>query len=271
MESFSQSQPFHSTRNVALWVTLSLGFVALLDCVSIIANAAELVLVSQYPETVEASLSGENADFTDMPGGWMQAAVGLIGLGLGGFYILGYLTAVVMFLVWMRRSYLNLKPLRAGRTDYSPAWALGCWFVPFVNLARPYGIIKEVWLKSDPNDINLNAENSPFASTLGIVQIATPLFGLWWGFWIISNIFGNISTRLTFGAETLNQQMVSFSVAIITSLLSIVAAVLAIGVVRGITARQEERHRRLLAATQMNPYNYNPPPMPSAFAPPNFP
>ena len=268
MESFSQSQPFQSTRNIALWATLSLGFVALLDCVSIVANAAEWVLASQYPETIEASLTGENADFTDMPGGWMQAAVGLIGLGLGGFYVLGYLFAVVMFLIWMRRSYLNLMSLGVRQMDYSTGWALGCWFVPLLNLVRPYEIIKEIWLKSDPDDVETT--NSPLVSALELVQIATPLFGLWWGFWIISNIFGNISTRLTFGAETLNEQMVSFSLAIISSLLSIVAAILAIGVVRGITARQEERNRRMLAVNQMTPHTYNTPPVPPIYGPPDL-
>jgi hypothetical protein len=104
MDHFYQPEPFKSTRQIALWAMLSLGFTAMLDGVNIIANAVELFLASQYPETVAASLSDGDANFTDMPGGTLQIAVGLIALGVGGFSILGYLATVVLFLIWMRRS-----------------------------------------------------------------------------------------------------------------------------------------------------------------------
>lgn len=268
MESYSQSQPFNSTRNLAMWAMMLLGFIAILDVVNIVTNAAELILASQYPDTVTASLSDESADFTEMPGGLLQTAIGLIALGVGGFSVLGYLATIILFLIWMRRSYLNLKPLGIRNTEYSSGWAIGCWFVPFVNLARPYGIIKEIWTRSDPDDVEM--EGVPLGSTLELTKIAAPMLGVWWAFWIISNVFNNISTRLTLGAADLDQHILSFWLSITSSVLTLVAALLAINVVNSITKRQEGRHKRIVGASQTPFPNYNAPPMPPTYSSSNW-
>lgn len=258
MDHFYQPEPFKSTRQIALWAMLSLGFTAMLDGVNIIANAVELFLASQYPETVAASLSDGDANFTDMPGGTLQIAVGLIALGVGGFSILGYLATIVLFLIWMRRSYLNLKPLGTEHTDYSPGWAVGSWFVPFLNLVRPYGIIKEIWTRSDPDDVN--TENSPLGSTLEMTRVVTPMFGLWWAMWITSNVVSNVSNRWSLRSANMDDHVTSFWLAIIASALTIVAALLAINVVNAITKRQEERYRRLMAVAPPMANIYGTPP-----------
>lgn len=267
MEYVSQSEPFRPTRQIALWVMLLLGFLAMLEGINIVANAVELFLVSQHPETVASSLSDSDADFTEMPGGSLQMAVGLIALGVGGFSFLAYLATIVVFLIWMHRSYVNLKPLGTTHTEYSPGWAVGSWFVPFVNLVRPYSIIKEIWFGSDPDDVN--TEGSPLGSTLEMAKIVTPMFGFWWAMWIISNVFNNISTRLSFRSTSLDDHVMSFWLAIIASVLTIVAAFLAISVVNAITKRQEEKYKRQMAVAPltMNPYGAPPPPMyPPSFA-----
>jgi hypothetical protein len=156
---------------------------------------------------------------------------------------------------------LNLKPLGTEHTDYSPGWAVGSWFVPFLNLVRPYGIIKEIWARSDPDDVN--TENSPLGHTLEMTKVVTPMFGLWWAMWIISNIVSNVSNRWGLRSSNLDDHVISFWLAIIASALTIVAALLAINVVNAITKRQEERYRRLMAVA---------PPMANVYgAPPSYP
>lgn len=268
MENYSQSQPFKSTRNLAMWAMMLLAFLAVLDVVNIVTNAAELVLASQYPDTVTASLSDESADFTEMPGGLLQTAIGLIALGVSGFSVLGYLATIILFLIWMRRSYLNLKPLGTRNTEYSSGWAIGCWFVPFVNLVRPYGIIKEIWARSDPDDVEM--EGMPLGSTLELTKIATPMFGAWWAFWIISNVLNNLSTRLNLGAASLDQHIVSFWLSIASSVLTLIAALLAINVVNAVTKRQEEKHKRLVGASQIPFPDFNSPPMPPTYSSSNW-
>ena len=256
MDNFSQSQFFKPTRNIALWTSILLTLILMLETVNIVINLAKVILASKYPETVEASLLQENSDFTDMPGGVTQAAVEMLTLGLGFFAVIGYIITVITFLIWMHQSYSNLKPLGIRNTEYSSAWAVGSWFVPFMNLVRPYNIIKEIWDRSDPDKVETEA--TPSASTLEMTQIATPMFGVWWAFWIISNVFTNVSARYTLRANSLQQFVVTFWSEIISSVFTIVAAILAIGVVRAVSARQEERYQRMSAIIQPPPtFDYN--------------
>jgi len=271
VESFSQSQHFMPVRNISLWATILLGFMLLMNVLNAGLNIIELFMAAQYPDMVSASLINEDADFTEMPGGTLQLAIGLLAVGIGGFTFLGFIATIVVFLIWMRRSYWNILALGNRRLEYSPAWAVGCWFVPFVNLARPFSIIKEIWRKSDPETLEL--ENAPLAQTVEQSSIVAPMFGLWWGLWIISNVASNFSTRFSLGANTLDEHIGTFWVDIVASVLTAFAALLAITVVRAVTARQEERHKRLTANLQP-PFSYsdNMPQTPPTYypPPPNF-
>ncbi|MEC8831353.1 MAG: DUF4328 domain-containing protein, partial [Bacteroidota bacterium] len=53
-----------------------------------------------------------------------------------------YVVSVITFIRWFRRAYYNLS----SRTDirYDEGWAAGSWFVPILNLFRPYQIMKEI-------------------------------------------------------------------------------------------------------------------------------
>jgi hypothetical protein len=48
----------------------------------------------------------------------------------------------VAFLAWLRRTVAS-APHRQGRMP-TPALAVGCWFVPVVNLIRPYAIVRDL-------------------------------------------------------------------------------------------------------------------------------
>lgn len=268
MENHTQSLQFKSIRNMAMLTTIMLVALIILDTLNIFANLGELVLASSYPDTVSASLIEGQSDFTGMPGGVFQTAIGLLSLGVGVFMTLAYIATIIIFLIWFHRSYSNLKPLGSVSTDYSPAWAVGCWFVPLVNLVRPYAITKELWDRSDPEDVQ--TELSPSGLTIEMSMIATPMFGLWWALWIISNIFNNLSSRFTFGANSLEDHISSFWLSIIASALTIAAAYLAIRVVRAISVRQEVRHQRLMAKLQPptdHQDRYSAPPI---YPPPSF-
>ena len=59
-----------------------------------------------------------------------------------GFLVwLGTATAVLM---WVHRAYRNLPALGARDMAYSPGWAVGWWFIPFLNLVRPYQVVREI-------------------------------------------------------------------------------------------------------------------------------
>jgi len=53
-------------------------------------------------------------------------------------------------------SGLASAPVGTRESRFTPGWAVGYWFVPFVNLVRPYQIVADLWLRSDV----LNGEGS---------------------------------------------------------------------------------------------------------------
>jgi Domain of unknown function (DUF4328) len=190
------------------------------------------------------------------PGENMSVWLLLIGL-VGIVQVLVYIATFVFFLVWLFRVYKNLTPLRAPNPEYTPGWAVGWWFIPFANLVKPFQVVREAWLQSDPDfDSNLN-----FLSN----SISAPVFfGFWWGFWLLSNIAGNIVSRIDPEGSGMGQ---SFAIGyIISSILTMIASVLAIMVVKSITERQEQRYQNLF---NMQVYAPPPPPVFNPSSPPN--
>jgi hypothetical protein len=88
----------------------------------------------------------------------------------------------------------------------------------------------------------------------------------WWGFWIATGIVGRFSARISWRAKELSEHTFANWVSIFASILGVIAALLAISVVRGATARQVERYKRLLAASQPQLWSQ---PYSAGGAPPN--
>jgi hypothetical protein len=148
-----------------------------------------------------------------------------------------YLLTAIFFLIWLNKANKNLTPLGADYLEFTSGWAVGWWFIPFANLVKPFQVVKEVWRESDPEI----AEDTGFLSNVS--GGAPGYIGLWWGLWIVSNIFNNIAARASEATSTESIQL-SGAVFVASGALSIAAAVLAIMVVRDITQRQELRFAR---------------------------
>jgi hypothetical protein len=160
----------------------------------------------------------------------------------------------VAFLVWLHRVVRNVPALGnpKSKVDYSPGWAVGSFFVPFVNLVVPYKAVREVWEKSDPavrsGDDFMFAQPSPAPLVLG-----------WWLVWIAWYVLSNISWRLHDDVTTPDTLRFTAGFHILSHLSGIVTAALAIAVVRGIDRRQTERARHVA-------YVSHTPPPPPVFA-----
>jgi|SoiMethySBSTD1v2_1073268.scaffolds.fasta_scaffold489163_2 uncharacterized protein DUF4328 len=243
MQTYSDSQKmFVSGKALALWTVILLGAEALAKLTDIAVSAAQLALASNYPETAAAALGPENADVSEMPGGNFQVIVLLLDGTVSLFGLFVFIAAAVVFLFWQHRAYKNLPTLGVPRPDFSSGWVIGSWFVPFLNLFRPYEIVKYIHNKSDPDTVNVEVGHYDAGGNLTLKA--------WWGFWIATAIVGRFSDRIYRRAENLDDHVAAGWVGIFVSGLTLVAACLAIAVVRDITSRQEERHKRLMAASQ---------------------
>jgi hypothetical protein len=150
---------------------------------------------------------------------------------IGLFQLVALIVGAVFFIRWFLDAYRNVRPL-GGERDHTEKWAGWAWFVPFLNLWRPKQIANEIWWASDPEHPN----EFPSSSTR-VWGVLT----LWWVFWLASNFASNVATRLAFHDDTAESLRNSTAAYLVGDSIDIVAAVLAIVVIRAITTRQEER------------------------------
>ncbi len=154
--------------------------------------------------------------------------------------LLGLLAGVVC-LVWIYRAYSNLPALGARDLKFTPEWAVGWWFMPFLHFFRPYQVMHELWHASDPGTSDEAAK-----------QVGAPatLLGWWWAFFVGSLIlrfyypyWAKVTAGTVFGTKiTADPEL--FYVEATAATLNICAAVLAIVVILMIDRMQTEKHRQ---------------------------
>jgi len=149
------------------------------------------------------------------------------------------IATIVLFLLWFSRAYRNLPALGIRRLRFNPGWAVGAWFVPFLNLWRPKAIANDIWRGSDP-------ELPPGPTTEWRDGKVSGVVHWWWGVYLASLIR---FTSAFDDIDVINQQDADASRReAFYSLLTVVAAVLAIRVVGRLTQRLRERAERAGAA-----------------------
>ena len=151
-----------------------------------------------------------------------------------------YLLTSIAFLLWMFRAYSNLTLLGARALEYSPWWTVGGFLVPILSLFRPYNVMEEIWCASDPNEEGEQSwkwKKSP------------SILSWWWGLFLAMNALDTFQSFL--GREGATGAAGSLN--IMSDLLHIPAAVMAILVIRSVDARQGQGRDRLLST---------PPPVP---------
>ncbi|MDR0824507.1 MAG: DUF4328 domain-containing protein [Prevotella sp.] len=63
-------------------------------------------------------------------------------------FLVAFISSIVTFIRWLRRAYYNLDVL-TKECVYDDSWVAKVWFIPFLNLYRPYGLMKELYEKTD--------------------------------------------------------------------------------------------------------------------------
>jgi predicted Zn finger-like uncharacterized protein len=152
------------------------------------------------------------------------------------FYLSVLIGTIVTFCLWIHQAHANLPLLSAIHLHYTPAWAVGWFFIPGANLVLPVMVMLEI----------LNASNSsvPEDKSQGLTgSFPAVLVFVWWACLLIGQMTGVISFIVTIpgGQTSRGQHLASAVLSIFASLFSIVAAGLAILLIRQIQLRQTER------------------------------
>ncbi|GAA3505398.1 hypothetical protein GCM10019016_125110 [Streptomyces prasinosporus] len=143
-------------------------------------------------------------------------------------YLLGLLGTATLFIIWFHRVRHNAEVFAPDTQRRTPGWAIGGWFIPFGNLWIPRGIAQDVLRASQPD---------PYASEVR----HRGLLNAWWGMWIASNIFDRFTTAQYDSADDPQAVHDAAGWLMTGSVLDIVAAVLALLLVRRLTAAQNDK------------------------------
>ena len=141
--------------------------------------------------------------------------------GAGGIWVLLFVATIVVWCVWQYRSHVAARELVAGM-ELSAAWAVGCWFVPIVNYFKPFQAIRELWRAS-------------LGAPAWRTQQRWSVLGWWWATWLGFNVFGSLQG--TAGGADLESIRRSDAIGLLSVTLGIVAALLAVQIVRQVSSR----------------------------------
>ncbi|MBT8044423.1 MAG: DUF4328 domain-containing protein [Verrucomicrobiae bacterium] len=142
----------------------------------------------------------------------------------GTAYGLLAIITMVIFAVWINRSCKNAWLLDPPRMRITPGWSVGYYFIPILNLWKPFVSMKEIRSASYGNDHSLR----------GILP-------MWWMFWIISGILAQIVLRMYLNVESEDSYLMACKLDLISVPVDVILNYLAIVVVTSITIAQERR------------------------------
>jgi heme/copper-type cytochrome/quinol oxidase subunit 2 len=140
------------------------------------------------------------------------------------------LVAGIAWIVWQYRAQANLRALGVPGLRYSPTAAAAWWVVPFANFVMPFLTVRELWTASGTAEPDLG----------GQPRRAPPLLLAWWTFWLARVPLGAWAAAVAHGPSATPRQLTARAYAglgIDASIL--IAAVLAVTIVRGVQRRQE--------------------------------
>lgn len=194
-----------------IWIVLAL------DIVSLISGYLEYNLLLSYAS--EGEISMEAAEANDLREQLIAIA-----------YMLVFIISAVTFIKWFRRAYANLH-LRVQNLSDSEGWAAGAWFVPIVNLYKPYKIMKELFEETQKY---LQARR-PDAT----MALSTSIIGVWWALWIVNNMLGQIVFRAARNAETFDQLLHVNMLGMASNIVGILLALIVIRIIKNYSNAEE--------------------------------
>jgi Domain of unknown function (DUF4328) len=149
-------------------VVVALCVLIAIDLLVVVSALLELNLVDR----VEAGAPVADAELDGNDN--RQALVAFLKFG-------GLIACGILFIRWLRAAYRNADVVAPGLRRYKHGWAIGAWFVPFLNLWRPKQIVNDVWRAGGSR-----GASEPLPWWLDV----------WWAGWICSNILSQVASRL---------------------------------------------------------------------------
>jgi hypothetical protein len=218
---------FRDAHSLSAWVTGLLVAFSVLILISFPIRLAQLSAVHDY-----LNGRGSLVDINDKA----HAAA-----PIGGIAFVVLVATVVLWCVWQHHAQSNLPALGAVGLKRTPGWVVGWWFIPGACWVMPFRCMKELWQASDPD---------AGAADWGVRPISWML-PVWWAFWIVwwvllvvASITPQEPGQAMF-TYTPQQLVHRLTWSLWADAARLVAAVLAILIVREIDRRQRAKRARV--------------------------
>lgn len=207
---------FYDTDRLTAWLTNLLYMGLLITAVSMVSTFFELRLLDDFEQgrfdTEDAANTAAHANDSRQ-------------LAIATLNIAWLVVAGTLSLVWIFRSAHNAG-VHARQMEYTPASCVWWYFVPFANLWKPYGAMKEIWTES------ATQAGEPNNSGSG-------LLGGWWAAWIALGITGNAVFRMSMRADEIDELQMVDNFSLIVDVVDLIATALFLLIVLRLSALQE--------------------------------
>jgi hypothetical protein len=215
--ALNNNEGFRDSGTLTKWVHYLLWAQVIVAALSLISGNLEYQLLSDFRDGAfasqqEAVAAAEASDQRQSLAGYLNLIVAVI--------------SGILILRWIHRANYNARQLGASGMSFSPGWSIGYYFIPILNLWKPYQAMKEIWKASkQPTDWKS--------------QSASSILPLWWFLWLVSGVLGQILLRLSLGAEELEGFLLANIVAQACDVLAIPLALVFLAIVDRIDRMQQ--------------------------------
>ena len=218
---------YASPRGRARLAEIALGVQAIALAVSVASTFQEITLLRNIIDGEYAAMP--EAEFWALldANDSRQAVAGL-------FYTATFIVTIIAFLMWQVRIRNNADYIGVAGLRFSVDGVIGWWFVPIMNIFRPYQIMKEMW---QSNYHNVNEQPDWRDSTV------SGLLGWWWGLFLVGGWLRNIAGIISRRSDTIDSLITAGGLDIVSFVIWMLSAVSAIALVREITAFQESKQQ----------------------------
>ena len=197
---------FIDPTKLTQWLKLFLFVSIVIDAIALFSGVSQYQLLSDFKHGIYSSeaLATAAVESNDQ----RQQVIGRFQAGVA-------ITTIILFAMWIYRANFNARSLGAQNMKFTPGWSVGCYFIPFLNLWRPYQAMKEIW-KASKNPTSWESEER------------SAILPWWWFFFLVASMFGSASFRTSMSAKELHELISSTGVTIASDLVSIPATIIAL-------------------------------------------
>jgi hypothetical protein len=178
----------------------------IIDAIALFSGVLQYQLLSDFKLGVYSSeaLATAAAESNDK----RQQIIGVFQFGIA-------IATMIVFSMWIYRANFNSRALGAKNMKFTPGWSVGYYFIPFLNLWRPYQAMKEIW-KTSKNPTAWEGEERG------------AILPWWWLLFLVAGMLGNASFRTSMHAKEIHELIATTGITIAYDIVSIPATIIAL-------------------------------------------